>query len=229
MQYTLRLHTDQLSPKSEVEMPACNRVVYVREGDAIVRAGRQAAGLAANSAWHGRDALTVTAGTSGATLLRWELVPDGSRPGEAVGAGVTSALTISRSLELEGPGGYLMRCDRVDFPLGGVAYTHVHRGPGIRCLLAGGIRVEVNGKAHDVAPGAAWFEAGPDPVRDGVVRWRCRDLQHRIATVFGVVLHERSVGKQLAALGFRRLSVRPQHPKSDPEAQSAFKKTSPKR
>ena len=76
---------------------------------------------------------------------------------------------------------------------------------------------------------AAWVEAGPDPVRDGVVRWRRRDLQHRIKAEFGVVLHERSVGKQLAALGFRRLSVRPQHPKSDPEAQVAFKKTSPKR
>lgn len=76
---------------------------------------------------------------------------------------------------------------------------------------------------------AAWVEAGPDPVRDGVVRWRRRDLQRRIATAFGVELHERSVGKQLAALGFRRLSVRPQHPKSDPQAQAAFKKTSPKR
>jgi hypothetical protein len=39
-------------------------------------------------------------------------------------------------------------------------------------------------------------------------------------------MHERTVGKQLAALGFRRLSVRPQHPKSDPGAQAAFKKTS---
>ena len=76
---------------------------------------------------------------------------------------------------------------------------------------------------------AAWVEAGPDPARDGVVRWRRKDLQHRIATAFGVVLHERSVGKQLAALGFRRLSVRPQHPKSDPQAQDRFKKTSPKR
>lgn len=76
---------------------------------------------------------------------------------------------------------------------------------------------------------AAWVEAGPDPARDGVVRWRRKDLQHRIAAAFGVVLHERSVGKQLAALGFRRLSVRPQHPKSDPEVQAAFKKTSPKR
>jgi hypothetical protein len=28
----------------------------------------------------------------------------------------------------------------------------------------GGIRVEVNGKARDIEPGGAWFEAGPDPV-----------------------------------------------------------------
>ena len=76
---------------------------------------------------------------------------------------------------------------------------------------------------------AAWVEAGPDPARDGVVRWRRRDLQARIASEFGVELHERSVGKQLVALGFRRMSVRPQHPKSDPQAQAAFKKTSPQR
>jgi transposase len=60
-----------------------------------------------------------------------------------------------------------------------------------------------------------------------VVRWRRIDLQRKIETRFGVKIHERTVGKQLAALGFRRLSVRPQHPKSDPEAQQAFKKTSP--
>ena len=75
----------------------------------------------------------------------------------------------------------------------------------------------------------AWVEAGPDAEKDGVVRWRRKDLQARIAAEFGVTLHERTVGKQLAVLGFRRLSVRPQHPKSDPEAQAAFKKTSPKR
>ena len=72
-------------------------------------------------------------------------------------------------------------------------------------------------------------EAGPDLARDGVVRWRCRDLQRRIAAAFGVALHECRVGKQLAALGFRRYSVRPQAPKSNPQAQVAFKKTSPKR
>jgi quercetin dioxygenase-like cupin family protein len=162
MQYTICLYTDRLLPKSAVELPACNRVIYVRDGDAIVRAGGQAAGLAANSAWHGRDAVTVAAGTSGATLLRWDLVA-GDRFNGGI-AGASSALTLAHPVELGEPGGYLMRCDRVDFPPDGIAYTHVHRGPGIRCLLSGSIRVEVSGKALDIVPGTAWFEAGPDPV-----------------------------------------------------------------
>ena len=69
-------------------------------------------------------------------------------------------------------------------------------------------------------------EAGPDPDRDGVVRWRRQDLARRIVSAFGVAVHERTLGKYLAALGYRRLSVRPQHPKTDPLAQEAFKKTS---
>jgi len=76
---------------------------------------------------------------------------------------------------------------------------------------------------------ADWVRAGPDLAKDGVVRWRRIDLKRKIEAEFGVVMHERTVGKQLAALGFRRLSVRPQHPKSDPEAQETFKKTSPQR
>ena len=163
-QYTLRLYTDRLAPKSECRLSACNRVVYVREGDAILRSGGQAAGLAANSAWQGRDEAAVTSGAGGATLLRWELVADGRSPEAPARADLASSLALAQAVELSDPGGYLMRCDRVDFPLGGIAYTHVHRGPGIRCLLAGGIRVEVNGKHHDIAPGGAWFEAGPDPV-----------------------------------------------------------------
>lgn len=75
----------------------------------------------------------------------------------------------------------------------------------------------------------SWLEAGPDPATDGVVRWRRRDLRARIASTFGVELHERTVGKYLAALGYRRLSVRPRHPRADPEAQEAFKKTSARR
>ena len=65
---------------------------------------------------------------------------------------------------------------------------------------------------------------GPDLAADGVVRWRRVDLQRKIKARFGVEMHERTVGKQLVGLGFRRLSVRPQHPKSNPEAQEALKK-----
>ncbi len=80
-----------------------------------------------------------------------------------------------------------------------------------------------------VAELVSWLEAGPDPVVDGVVRWRRQDLRDRIAARFGVELHERTVGKYLVALGYRRLSVRPRHPKTDPEAQEGFKKASARR
>ena len=72
-------------------------------------------------------------------------------------------------------------------------------------------------------------EAGPDLAVHGVVRWRRVDLRDELERQFGVVLHERSVGKVLKRLGYRRLSVRPRHPAADEEAQEAFKKTSPPR
>ena len=40
---------------------------------------------------------------------------------------------------------------------------------------------------------------------------------------FGIKLHERTIGTYLAKLGFRRMSVRPQHPKSDLQEQIDFK------
>ena len=60
----------------------------------------------------------------------------------------------------------MMRCDRVDFPLGGIAYTHIHSGPGLRCLLRGELRVIFNEGEEEamVAPGGTWFERGPDPI-----------------------------------------------------------------
>lgn len=70
----------------------------------------------------------------------------------------------------------------------------------------------------------AIVEAGADPEEHGVVRFRridlCRIVQHR----FGVSIAERTMGGLLRKLGFGRLSVRPQHPKSDPEAQELYKK-----
>lgn len=73
-----------------------------------------------------------------------------------------------------------------------------------------------------------WVDQGPDLAKDGVIRWRRFDLRQRITQRFGVEMHERTVGKILRRLSFRRLSVRPQHPQSDEAAQEAFKKTSPR-
>jgi transposase len=73
---------------------------------------------------------------------------------------------------------------------------------------------------------ARLVEAGPDPAHHAVVRWRRVDLRDELERRFGVTLHERSIGKVLAKLGYRRLSVRPRHPQTDEEAQEAFKKTS---
>src|SRR4051812_44972714 len=70
-------------------------------------------------------------------------------------------------------------------------------------------------------------ERGPDPDRDGVVRWRRVDLRALIEARFAVRLHERTVGKVLRRLGLARLSVRPRHPQAGEAAQEAFKKASP--
>ena len=57
----------------------------------------------------------------------------------------------------------------------------------------------------------AALAAAFDAEEDGVVRRRCADLKRRIEEMFRVKLHERTVGKQLKASGYVRLSVRPQH------------------
>ncbi len=154
--YTLRLYHDELPAKAALALTAANRVCYLVAGAATIRSGGQAATLGTNSAWHASGAATLVAGSEGATLARFELVRTGT-PAER-------APQLEAALALDAPEGYLMRCDKVSFPLGGIAYTHTHQGGGIRRLLAGGIRIETGGKSHDIASGGAWFESGPEPV-----------------------------------------------------------------
>src|SRR3954463_14709492 len=99
----------------------------------------------------------------------------------------------------------------------GLAGLRDRRRPGRRPRLTPGQEAEL----------AAAVEQGPDPDRDGVVRWRRGDLQALIEARFAVRLHERTVGKVLRRLGLARLSVRPRHPKADEAAQEALKKASP--
>ena len=87
------------------------------------------------------------------------------------------------------------------------------------------------GKAPTLTPEqraalARAVEAGPEPWRDGVVRWRLIDLVQWLWEEFRVSVSAATVGRELRALGFRKLSARPRHYAQDPEAAEAFKKVS---
>lgn len=67
---------------------------------------------------------------------------------------------------------------------------------------------------------------GPDPERHIVMRWRCVDLCEEVAERWSVTVCEQTMGRWLRRLEMTRLQPRPYHPKKDPEAEVAFKKTS---
>ncbi len=155
--FTLALFEHRLAAGGSLALPAANRVVYVVDGAVKLDGPEAAAGLGANGAWCGAAAVTLDS-AAGATVLCWALRP---RAAAAEGPG---RFVLAAPIVLDPAQPYLMRADRVDFPVGGVAYLHCHQGPGIRRLLFGTIRIETQGKSHDIAPGEAWFETGPDPV-----------------------------------------------------------------
>ena len=76
----------------------------------------------------------------------------------------TEGALLSRRIQLDPFADWVLRCDRIDFPPGGIAYTHTHPGPGIRYLLHGRLDVSTEGRSASYGPGGAWFESGPDPV-----------------------------------------------------------------
>jgi hypothetical protein len=81
--------------------------------------------------------------------LVWELGGDGA------------GAALSLDLDLGGAADWIVRCDRIDFPPGGIAYRHVHPGGGIRRLLFGSLHVDAPDHATTVEAGGAWAE-GPD-------------------------------------------------------------------
>jgi len=70
-------------------------------------------------------------------------------------------------------------------------------------------------------------EAGPIPAVHGVVRWRRKDLALWLFEEFRISLEESSVGRELRALGFAKISARPRHKGQNEFAVEDFKKTSP--
>jgi transposase len=71
---------------------------------------------------------------------------------------------------------------------------------------------------------AGAVEAGPRPYLDGVARWRLIDLVQRLWDELGISASRPTLGRELRAMGFARLSARRQHHAQAPEAIEEFKK-----
>jgi len=147
----LALYEDVLSDGAALALPAAARMIFLVHGGATV-AGRA---LRDGEAWHGEGAAALVAASTGATCWRFEL--------DAPPAGA-SREKLSAPLATLPAGELLLRGDSVAFPPGGCALPHRHQGPGIRCLIEGGIRIDTAGRSTSYGPGGAWYESGPEPV-----------------------------------------------------------------
>ena len=158
----MRLYEDVLPGDAalRVMLPALPRMIFVVHGEAAI-ADRP---LSDGEAWHGEGAATLAPGSAGVTCWRFELAGDKAGEGSALAAGIASRLKLAAAVETLPAGELLLRGDSVAFPPGGCAYLHRHQGPGIRCLIEGGIRIDTHGKSTSYGPGGAWYESGPEPV-----------------------------------------------------------------
>ena len=159
--FELRLIEDHLVAGRELRFADdASRGIYVVHG-AIKAAGQT---LMDDQAAYAHGAASIVAGDGGAAVWRWELARAGSAPALAAAGNGTSQVKLVCPVRWPIAERVLMRLDSVAFPPGGCAFLHTHQGPGIRCLIDGGIRIDTEGHSTSYGPGGAWFEAGPAPV-----------------------------------------------------------------
>jgi len=135
-------------------------------------------------------------------LLALSVILDGGSRGEAARTG--------------GVGLQVIRDWVLRFNEGGPEALRTRKAQGKRPILTDDQRTKL----------AAAVEAGPKPYLDGVVRWRLVDLAQWAHEELGVSVSRQTLGRELRAMGFRKLSARPQHYAQDEDAIAAFKKTS---
>lgn len=136
-------------------------------------------------------------------LLAIALILDGCRRSEAAKvAGVT--LQIVRDWVLR-------------FNASGLEGLATRKAPGRASILNDAQRTRL----------AEIVEAGPIPAAHGVVRWRLADLAQWIWDEFELSVTRFTLGRELRAMGYRKLSARPRHNGQMPEDIAVFKKTSP--
>jgi len=145
---------------AELALAAHPHMIYVVHGSIVIgdRVTRRDEGFG------GESAISLKGGPEGATVWRWELAADTAAAPPAAGTSIAAREKLAVRLDILPKGPLLLRGDSVAFPPGGCAYLHRHQGPGIRCLLEGGIRIDTAGRSTSYGPGSPWFESGPEPV-----------------------------------------------------------------
>lgn len=135
-------------------------------------------------------------------LLALAVILDGGSRGEAARTG--------------GVGLQVIRDWVLRFNAGGPEALKTRKAPGKTPILSDDQRAAL----------AKAVEEGPRPYLDGVVRWRLVDLTLWLHEEFGVSISPDTVGRELRAMGYAKLTARPQHHAQDEDAIVAFKKTS---
>jgi hypothetical protein len=157
----LRLCEDVFAHGGAMELPALPRMIFVVHGSIAI--GQRT--LRDEEAFGGEGAIMLKAGGAGAAVWRFELIThEADFARLPPGSGVASHEKLAAMLSTVPAGPLLLRGDSVAFPPGGCAYLHRHQGPGIRCLIEGGIRIDTHGRSTSYGPGGAWYETGPDGV-----------------------------------------------------------------
>jgi transposase len=73
---------------------------------------------------------------------------------------------------------------------------------------------------------AQQVESGPIPAAHGVVRWRLVDLAQWVWDEFSLSITRFTLGRELRAMGYRKLTARPRHHGQKPGDIADFKKAS---
>ncbi|MDT8343542.1 MAG: IS630 family transposase [Thermohalobaculum sp.] len=133
-------------------------------------------------------------------LLALAVILDGGSRGEAARTG--------------GVGLQVIRDWVLRFNDGGPEALATRKAPGKTPILTDDQRAKLT----------AAVEAGPRPYLDGVVRWRLADLAQWAHEELGVSISRQTLGRELRAMGFRKLSARPRHYAQDKDAIAEFKK-----
>jgi hypothetical protein len=154
-------HSASAGASVSIQHEACNRIIYVIDGALQIDGDT----LAEDHATFSAATMSLSVGDRGARWLRWELLTHDEPEMPADDGGVASRLkTLDAITTTEVQADWFMRCDSVSFPPGGCALTHTHKGPGIRYLLDGTIRIDTLGESTGYDVGGAWYESGPHPV-----------------------------------------------------------------